>query len=165
MATNGYFAYGFGTTAKGMAGVATALPQDSLVSATNPAGMVFLGDRLDVGLSFFNPSPRGFEANPDFATAIPNCPGCLPPAFIEPGEFESENDWFFIPSFGYNRMLDEKSSIGISIGGNGGMNTEYDIPVCSSSSLDLRTCSPFPAPFQVPWFPFSHFLHSIRRRI
>jgi long-chain fatty acid transport protein len=35
------FSYGFGTTAKGMAGVATALPQDTLVAATNPAGMVF----------------------------------------------------------------------------------------------------------------------------
>lgn len=129
MATNGYFAYGFGTAAKGMAGVATALPQDTLVAATNPAGMVFLGDRLDVDVSFFNPSPRGFEANPDFATAIPNCDGCLPPGHIGSGEFESNNDWFVIPSFGYNHMLDDKSSIGVSIGGNGGMNTEYDSPV------------------------------------
>jgi long-chain fatty acid transport protein len=47
-ATNGYFAHGIGTKSKAMAGVATALPQDSLVSATNPAGMAFVGNRLDV---------------------------------------------------------------------------------------------------------------------
>ncbi len=39
LATNGYFSHGWGTKSKAMAGVAAALPQDTLVSATNPAGM------------------------------------------------------------------------------------------------------------------------------
>jgi long-chain fatty acid transport protein len=121
-----------------MAGAATALPQDSLVSASNPAGMAFVGNRLDLGVSFFNPSKRGYEANPDFATQqVPATAGGMDfladfPAggFITPGEYESDKDWFLIPSFGYNREIDSRSTIGISVYGNGGMNTEYkDRPV------------------------------------
>jgi len=29
----------------------------------------------------------------------------------------------------WNKMLDDKSSVGISLGGNGGMNTEYDAAI------------------------------------
>ena len=101
-ATNGYSPTGFGTTNKGLAGAGVALPQDTLAGATNPAGMVLLGHRLDVGAALFNPN-RGFTANAD-GGAIP------------PGEYESGNDWFLIPHFGWNRPLDENSSIGISIG-------------------------------------------------
>ncbi len=114
-ATNGYSPTGFGTTNKGLAGAGVALPQDTLAGATNPAGMVLLGHRLDVGAALFNPN-RGFTANAD-GGAIP------------PGEYESGNDWFLIPHFGWNRPLDENSSIGISIGGNGGMNTDYSAAV------------------------------------
>jgi long-chain fatty acid transport protein len=128
LATNGYFAHGWGTKSKAMAGVATALPQDTLVSATNPAGMAFVGTSLDLGVAFFNPSDRGYEANPDFAvdpnTGFPTGP------FVTPGTYDSDSDWFLIPSIGYNRELDDRSSIGISIFGNGGMNTNYkDRPV------------------------------------
>jgi long-chain fatty acid transport protein len=115
-----------------MAGVATALPQDTLVSATNPAGMAFVGNSLDVGVAFFNPSPRGYEANSDFATGpYPGGPSNFPAGpFVTPGSYDSDNDWFAIPSIGYNRELDSRSTIGISIYGNGGMNTNYkDRPV------------------------------------
>lgn len=133
-ATNGYFSHGWGTKSKAMAGVATALPQDSLVSATNPAGMAFVGNRLDLGVAFFNPSDRGYEANGDFATQqVPATAGGADfladfPAggFVTSGKYESDKDWFLIPSFGYNRELDSRSSIGVSVFGNGGMNTEYD---------------------------------------
>lgn len=112
-ATNGYFSIGFGTKSKGLAGAAVALPQDSMVAAVNPAGMVHIGNQWDLGLAFFNPN-RSYTAN---AT-----PGFAP---IPPGTFESSNDLFLIPHFGVNWMLDDASSVGLSIGGNGGMNTEY----------------------------------------
>ena len=122
-ATNGYFAHGWGTKSKAMAGVATALPQDTLVTATNPAGMAFVGTSLDLGVAFFSPSDRGYEANPDFsidpATGFPSGP------FITPGKYDSDGDWFLIPSFGYNREIDSRSTIGVALYGNGGMNTEY----------------------------------------
>ncbi len=49
-ATNGYFQHGYGLKAKGMAGVGIALPQDALAAATNPAGMVAVGSRIDFGV-------------------------------------------------------------------------------------------------------------------
>ena len=54
-ATTGYFQHGYGIKAKGMGGVGIALPQDSLAAATNPAGMAFVGNRLDAGLDWFRP--------------------------------------------------------------------------------------------------------------
>src|SRR3989344_5652211 len=52
-ATNGYFAHGYGTRAQGMAGAGVALPQDALAAATHPAGMVLVGNRIDVGMMLF----------------------------------------------------------------------------------------------------------------
>jgi len=57
-ATNGYFSHGFGIKAKGMAGAGIALPQDAMAAATNPAGMVMVGDRLDLGVDWFKPNRR-----------------------------------------------------------------------------------------------------------
>jgi long-chain fatty acid transport protein len=113
LATNGYSPTGFGTTNKGLAGAGVALPQDAMAAATNPAGMGLLAERTDVGLAFFSPSDRGYTANDDGGA-------------ITPGDYTSENDLFFIPHIGWNKPLSDHSSIGISIGGNGGMNTEYD---------------------------------------
>lgn len=119
-ATNGYSPTGFGTTNKGLAGAGAALPQDALTGATNPAGMVHLGERIDVGAALFAPSPRGFTAN-DYVDPDPT----TPPQSIPPGSYESENDLFLIPHFGWNKPIDGVSSFGISVGANGGMNTEY----------------------------------------
>ena len=51
-ATQGTFPHGYGVKSEGMGGVVIALPQDSLAGASNPAGMVAVGDRLDVGAAF-----------------------------------------------------------------------------------------------------------------
>jgi long-chain fatty acid transport protein len=147
-ATNGYFSHGWGTKSKAMAGVATALPQDTLVTATNPAGMAFVGTSLDLGVSFFNPSPRGYTANSDISVD-PNS-GFPTGPFVTPGSYDSDSDWFLIPSFGYNRELDSTSTIGISAYGNGGMNTNYkDRPVWENFAAapnQLAVPSPADAP-------------------
>lgn len=51
-ATNGLSPIGYGVKSKGMAGVGVALPLDSFVIAVNPAGIVDLGNRIDVELSY-----------------------------------------------------------------------------------------------------------------
>jgi long-chain fatty acid transport protein len=137
LATNGYFAHGWGTKSKAMAGVATALPQDTLVTATNPAGEAFIGDSLDVGVAFFHPAPRGYDANADFSTSpYPGGPSNFPSGpFVAPGTVESSSDWFAIPSFGYNRQLDSHQTIGIALYGNGGMNTHYNAAVWSNFAV------------------------------
>lgn len=111
-ATNGYFAHGYGMKAKGMAGVGIALPQDGLAAATNPAGMVMVGDRLDVGVDWFKPN-RGAEIT---GTGV----GIN-------GSYDGNGDSsFLIPEFGYNKMLGWDMAVGVSVYGNGGMNTKYN---------------------------------------
>ncbi len=121
-ATNGYSPTGFGTANKGLAGAGVALPQDALAGATNPAGMVHVGHRIDLGVALFAPD-RGFTADNN-AGPPPMGPG--DPSSVPPGTYDSRNDLFLIPHAGWNTPIDDKSSIGVLLGANGGMNTEYD---------------------------------------
>jgi long-chain fatty acid transport protein len=145
-ATNGYFSHGYSTKEKGLAGAGTAYSQDAMAAATNPAGMAFIGERMDLGLQLFAPSPRGYTVTGTppvpgdgsvtvFAPASPptcNFPdpsgsgACAPPFSVNTGAQESENDWFLIPHFAYNWQLNTDSTVGVSVYGNGGMDTEYE---------------------------------------
>lgn len=109
-ATNGYFANGYGTESKAMAGAGVAVNNGTLGLAQNPAMGTTVGNRLDACVSFFFPD-RSFTVG-----------GKAP---LIPGTYKSINSYFVIPCFGYNKMLNDRSSFGISIFGNGGMNTEY----------------------------------------
>jgi len=108
LATNGTMPHGYGIKAQGMGGVSIALPQDSLAAANNPAGMAFVGDRLDLGLAVVMPKPEssfgGTHFDGDGEKAIP------------------------IPEFGYNRRLDERQSLGVSVYGNG-VSTKYNTSI------------------------------------
>lgn len=111
-ATNGYFSHGYGVQSKGVAGAGVALAQDSLAAATNPAGLVDLGNRLDLGLDVFTPR-RGAEITGN--------------AFGPDQQFEgNETKSFYIPEFGYNRALSPSLAVGLAVYGNGGMNTDYN---------------------------------------
>ena len=116
-ATNGYFAHGYSTAGKGLAGAGVAHSQDALASATNPAGLVKVGERLDVGGAIFNPNRQ---------YTISGTPTGNPGTFgLSPGTYESAHDYFFIPHIAYNWMLDDTTAVGIAAYGNGGMNTDY----------------------------------------
>lgn len=111
-ATNGYFPIGYGVKNEGMGGVGIALPQDAIAAAVNPAGMAMLGDRVDFALTWFRP-------NRD-ATITGNGLGMN-------GNWDGNGRRnFFIPDFGYNKMVRSDMSLGVSVYGNGGMNTQYD---------------------------------------
>ncbi|MCK5877730.1 MAG: outer membrane protein transport protein [Candidatus Marithrix sp.] len=120
-ATNGYWSHGYGAKSKAMAGACVAMSLGAMCSASNPASLVRVGNRMDYGLSLFTPT-RGFTANDDASPVGPP----MGPASIPAGKYESGNDFFLIPHFAYNYMLDNDSSLGVAVGGNGGMNTEYD---------------------------------------
>jgi long-chain fatty acid transport protein len=125
-ATNGYFSHGASTAEKGLAGAGVAYSQDTLAAANNPAGMVWQGARYDVGAAIFAPM-REYTAKG--GPALPPGSLCGPcPFSIGDGDqsIDSENEAFLIPSFGYNWIIDSDSTIGISVFGNGGMNTEYE---------------------------------------
>ena len=99
-ATQGTMPHGYGVKSEGMGGVVMALPQDALVGASNPAGMVQVGDRLDLGVAFLKVDQGAEFAGTDY-------------------EASHDRDLYVIPQLGLNKMLDERSSIGLSLVGNG----------------------------------------------
>lgn len=110
-ATNGYFSHGYGVKALGQAGVGVAWAQDSLAAATNPAGTLEVGDRVDLGLTWFAPK-RGAQVGGN--------------AFGADASYSGDGKKnFFIPEFGYAQRLSSTLAAGVSVYGNGGMNTEY----------------------------------------
>lgn len=116
MATNGYFSHGYGMKAKGMGGAGIAYGQDALAAATNPANMVLVGNRVDFGLDVFMP---------DRKTEIVGNGAASNKISYDP----NKDNVFFIPEFGYNKMINNTMSFGVSVFGNGGMNTSYKKPV------------------------------------
>ena len=102
-ATNGYFSHGYGMKAKGMGGAATAMAIDAMGGANNPASMVWVGDRLDVGVDWFSP----INASRAPAAPYPWCRLFSPFCFFQPeGSEDSGNNNFLIPEFGYNQMIE-----------------------------------------------------------
>jgi long-chain fatty acid transport protein len=140
-ATNGYFAHGYSIKNKGLAGAGVALPLDSLAASVNPAGMTEVGNRLDLGVSLFSPS-RSYDVSGE-GTPPQAVPGCNPqtgqgcPFSLEEGDEDSDSNYFVIPSFGFNHMLTDHSAIGISVYGNGGMNTDYDTATFNQANPNL----------------------------
>lgn len=115
-ATDGYFAHGYGVKSQGMGGVGIALPQDALAAASNPAGMGLIGDRFDIGATWFRPI-RESEIS-----------GNAGPA--NNGTFKgNETKNFIIPEIGYNKVINPDVTLGVSVYGNGGMNTDYNKPI------------------------------------
>jgi long-chain fatty acid transport protein len=118
--TNGYFSNGFGVASKGMGGTGVAMSIDSMDAATNPANMVGVGSRIDAGLTLFSPI-RSYTVD-----QVGPFLGPETGAFsLLPGTFDSDNELFPIPNFGWNHMIDDVSSVGITLAANGGMNTEW----------------------------------------
>lgn len=108
-ATNGYFSHGYGIKAKGMGGAGLAIAQDAFAGANNPAQAAFAGDRLEGGIDLFMPKR---EMNRSFSG-------------MSLGTVESGKSSFLIPEFGYNKSLSKDLAVGVTVYGNGGMNSTY----------------------------------------
>lgn len=114
-ATIGANDYGYGNISKGMAGTGVALPTDSFTSAINPAGEVFIKQRVDLGLTVFSPR-RGYTANNIGSSSFG----------VAPGSVSSAMNYFFVPNVGYvGNFANNRGAWGVSMYGNGGMNTYY----------------------------------------
>ena len=133
-ATNGFIPHAFSPKDKGLAGASVAYSQDALAAGVNPAGMVFIGDRFDIAADLFipkrsyestGPASAGFGTPDGMFSQTPSADG-FPSFSIGPQSIDSENELFLVPSFGYNKMLSSDRSVGISVFGAGGMNTEYE---------------------------------------
>ena len=118
LATNGYFSHGYSISQKAMGGAGTALVEDGLIGTINPAGNVWADEGVDMLLSMFIPIRRyrSSERGEDAQNGIFS---------IAPGYRRSHNEYYPIPAVSYNRAWGERMSWGVSMYGNGGLNTEY----------------------------------------
>ena len=145
LATDGYFSHGYGMKAKGMGGAATAMASDAFGGANNPASMVWAGDRLDIGLDLFSPKRDiSRSGSSGFGTGMD-------------GAVTSGSNLFYIPEFGYNKMLGWDMSAGISVYGNGGMNTDFNggqiagggVNACGTGAGQFNQASQQPGPYNL----------------
>ena len=113
-ATTGYFSLGYGAKSMGLAGAIVSNPQDAMAASVNPAGMGMVGERVDAGIEFFNPGDRSARLETSALGATFDV------------EDKSRRNLFFVPSLGYTSKINDKLTWGISMYGNGGMNTTYD---------------------------------------
>jgi long-chain fatty acid transport protein len=111
-ATDGYFSHGYGMKAKGMGGAAIASTDNAFAGANNPATSAWAGNRMEAGVDWFSPKRSASRT------------GSQPGGFAD-GNLESGSNNFLIPEFGYNKQLDGARSFGVTVYGNGGMNTDY----------------------------------------
>lgn len=129
-ATNGYFSHGYGIKSKGMGGAGLALAQDAFAGANNPAQAAFAGDRMEAGLDLFMPDREMSRT------------GTAPPPMGIDISVQSDKKLFFVPEFGYNKTLSNDLSVGITVYGNGGMNSTY--PGGQLTCMDPATMTPIP---------------------
>ena len=117
-ATNGYFSTGYGTVNKGVAGAGVAIATDTLAPSLNPASIVLVPNQIDLGAGLFNPN-RSYT--------VTGAPSGFPGTFgLAPGTVNSGSRFFAIPAFGFAKKAGANGAFGISMYGNGGMNTNYD---------------------------------------
>jgi long-chain fatty acid transport protein len=65
---------------------------------------------MDLGVDLFSPIREYSRSG-----------SALPDAIVE-----SDSNYFLIPEFGYNRMINSSLALGVTVYGNGGMNTDYE---------------------------------------
>ncbi|MFC1773787.1 OmpP1/FadL family transporter [Pseudomonadota bacterium] len=121
-ATNGYFKIGAGAKNRGMAGAGIAYGQDPMAAAINPASIAEVEDSVVAGVEIFKPKRKGqVDAT---GMLVPDLGGAGPRQGAYSNE-QSRSNVFFIPSFGITKAWSNKITLGMSVAGNGGMNTRY----------------------------------------
>ncbi len=116
-ATNGYFLHGQGPVNKAMAGAGSALPQDPLAAASNPAAIAFVDAGMIANLALFNPN-RSYTV-----TGMPS--GMQGTFGLMPGTVDSESELFLMPSIAANWRPSDRFAFALSAVAHGGMNTDW----------------------------------------
>ncbi len=109
MATDGMFGNGTGARNKALAGAGVADQNDSTAMSINPAGMVHSDNQLSFSASLFSPR-REYDVTGGLAPAV-----------------ESDSEYFVIPNIAWTHRVDGSTVFGLSMYGNGGMNTDYPV--------------------------------------
>ena len=107
MATDGMFGNGTGARNKALAGSGVADQNDSTAMSINPAGMVHSDNQFSFSASLFSPR-REYDVSGGLAPAV-----------------ESDSEYFVVPNMAYTHRVDGNTVFGLSMYGNGGMNSDY----------------------------------------
>lgn len=135
LATEGYFQYGYGARQKALAGAGVADSRDATAAALNPAGLAHVPAEFTMSGTVFAPS-RGVT-------------GSGGPGFTPDGNRDSHSNYFLVPNMAFtyrDHGLPFVDVIGVTVYGNGGMNTDY--PAAAGGT----GCPP--APFSLGTGPF-----------
>ncbi|MGH8595781.1 MAG: OmpP1/FadL family transporter, partial [Gammaproteobacteria bacterium] len=112
-AINGYFMPGYGPKALAVAGTGVAMPQDQLASAINPAGLALVAPGFNASAKLLHPQRAGSVD----CTGIGLCDQAVAD--------RSKREFFVVPALGYSRRWGERTTLGIAMYANGGLNTSY----------------------------------------
>lgn len=105
---DGVIQTGYGVKAKGMGGVAIALPQDGMIGASNPAGFALLENRWDLAFEYVKVHGTSEVVN-----------NTLPGANVKA---RARND-IYIPEGGLSYHYSPKITLGVSLFGKGALNS------------------------------------------
>ncbi|HMO45033.1 MAG TPA: outer membrane protein transport protein [Rubrivivax sp.] len=133
-ATDGYFANGYGMKAIGMGGAAAAVAQEPFGGAVNPGAMSFLDTQWQAGLSWFSPDRDASRKGSGLAGID--------------GSVTSDSKNFFVPEFGWNWRTRPDLAVGVTVYGNGGMNTDYPGGQIAQQSA-CANFNPSPGPYNL----------------
>jgi long-chain fatty acid transport protein len=123
-ATNGMRMIGFGPVQDSMGGVGVGATLDACSLLSNPAGIADLGQRLDVGASWFKP------------TVSHDAVGAAPGVVANGGAtIDSDRGGSPIPAIGYVRPVSDALSVGVGVFGVAGMGVDYKTNLFSSPTL------------------------------
>jgi long-chain fatty acid transport protein len=134
-ATTGPLQLGYGAKSNGMGGIGVAFPQDAFVSALNPAGLVWLSNRIDAGLQIVEIHARArVRAGIDASAPLP------PPAppFGNASFDQPMSHTFYWPEVAIGRHLCQELALGIALYCTGGMQTNFHRSVSGFGTSHLR---------------------------
>ncbi len=113
LAIYGYFLPAYGPKALGVAGTGVAMPQDRMAGAINPAGLALIEPGLDANIMLLHPQRQALLD----CTNIGQCDEAV--------RDRSNREFFPVPGFGYSRRWNERTTLGVTLYANGGLNTSY----------------------------------------
>ncbi len=116
MATDGMYGNGTGARNKALAGSGVADQNDSTAMSINPAGMVHSDNQFSFSASLFSPLR---EYN------------------VGAGISQSDSEYFVIPNMAWTHRVDGNTVFGLSMYGNGGMNSDYPVNFAGAPNLGI----------------------------
>jgi long-chain fatty acid transport protein len=134
VATDGYFSHAFGLKSLGMGGATVAVANEPFGGAGNPAAMTSLDNVWQAGVHAFMPRREAERTGSGMAGID--------------GAVSSDSLTFAIPEFGINYRARPDLAVGLTVVGNGGMNTDFEGGQIPSMSACM-SFNPAPGPYNM----------------